>query len=129
MDWGTFFRIEHLGVGARTEFKYLVAAVRRSAFEGAVDDETEVTAWLRLCAESIENRRIVATSSGRVGLVPAETQPGDFLCLVMGLDVPFVLRQFDADLYILVGEAYINGAMDGEILVNGGIGTRDIMLQ
>jgi hypothetical protein len=52
LDWGSFFRIEHLGVRARTEFEYLVAAVRRSTFEGAVDDETEVNAWLRLCAES-----------------------------------------------------------------------------
>jgi hypothetical protein len=71
----------------------------------------------------------VITSSGRVGLVPAEIKPGDFVCLIMGLDVPFVLRQYNADLYILVGEAYINGAMDGEILANGGIETRDIMLQ
>jgi hypothetical protein len=69
------------------------------------------------------------TSSGRVGLVPAETQSGDFVCLIMGLNFPFVLRQFDADLYILVGEAYIDGAMDGEILANSGIETRDIMLQ
>jgi hypothetical protein len=34
-------------VGARREFEYLAAAVRRSTFEGAVSDETEVDAWLR----------------------------------------------------------------------------------
>jgi hypothetical protein len=126
LDWGTFFRIEHLGVGARREFEYLAAAVRGGRFEGGVTDETEVNAWLRLCGESIANKRVVVTSSGRLGLVPAETQRGDRVCLIMGLDVPFVLRTSNFDSYILIGEAYIHGAMDGEILVNGNIRSEDI---
>jgi hypothetical protein len=129
LDWGTFFRIEHLDVGARREFEYLAAAIRRSTFEGAANDETEVNAWLRLCSESIGNRRTVMTSSGKVGLGTAETQPGDMVCLIMRLDVPFVLRHIDADLYILVGEAYIHEAMDGEILTDGNIEPKDIKLQ
>jgi hypothetical protein len=47
----------------------------------------------------------------------------------MGLDVPFVLRKLDADLYILVGEAYIHGAMDGEMLANGDIKLQDLEVQ
>lgn len=69
------------------------------------------------------------TSDGRVGLVPAETKSEDVVCLIMGLDVPFVLRQFDADLYIFIGEAYIHEAMDGEILANCGVEPQDISLQ
>lgn len=63
-------------MGARREFEYLAAVVRRSTFEGAVNDETEVDAWLRLLSESIGNKLIVMTVGGRVGLVPLETCMG-----------------------------------------------------
>ena len=115
LDWGNFFRVNHLSVGARTEFEYLALAVRRSSFEGSTSGQTELNAWLKLCAESIGGRRMVLTTEGRIGLVPAETQQWDIVCL-LGLDVPFVLRKIDADMYIVIGEAYIHGAMDGEIV-------------
>ena len=114
LDWGTYFRVSHLSVGVRTEFEYLALAVRRSTFEGTTNGQTELSAWLKLCAESIGGRRMIMTSEGRVGLVPAESRPLDVVCL-LGLDVPFILREIDADTYIMVGEAYIHGAMDGEI--------------
>ena len=114
LDWGTYFRVSHLSVGVRTEFEYLALAVRRSTFEGTTNGQTELSAWLKLCAESIGGRRIIMTSGKRVGLVPAESQPWDVVCL-LGLDVPFILRKIDVDTYIMIGEAYIHGAMDGEI--------------
>ena len=113
LDWGRFFRIEHLGVGVTTEFQYLARAIRQ--FQGPADDEEESVAWLRLCAEAIQNRRVVMTEGERIGLVPAETEPLDVLCIMDGLDVPLVLRKRDSGSYILIGEAYIHGAMDGEI--------------
>lgn len=115
LDWGTFFRVTHLSVGATTEFEYLALAVRRSTFESTTNGQTELNAWLNLCAESTGGRRIAMTAAGRVGLVPAETQPWDVVCL-LGLDVPFILRKIDIDTYIVIGEAYIHGAMDGEIM-------------
>ncbi len=115
LHWETYFRILHQSVGARTEFEYLALAVRRSTFEGTTNGQTELSAWLKLCAESIGGRKIVMTSEGRIGLVPAETQTWDVVCL-FGLDVPFILRKVDVDTYIVIGEAYIHGAMDGEII-------------
>ena len=115
LDWGNFFRVDHLSVGARTEFEYLALAVRRSSFEGTTSGESELNAWLKLCTESVSGRRMIMTTEGRIGLVPAETQQGDVVCL-LGLDVPFVLRKIGADTYIVIGEAYIHGAMDGEIV-------------
>ncbi len=115
LDWGTYFRVSHDSVGARTEFEHLALAVRRSTFEGTANSQTELRAWLKLCAESIRGRKLVMTSEGRIGLVPAETQMWDVVCL-LGLDVPFILRKVDVDTYIVIGEAYIHGAMDGEIM-------------
>ena len=128
LDWGTYFRISHQSVWARTEFEYLALAVRRITFEDTTIGQTELRAWLKLCAESIGGRKIVMTSEGRIGLVPAETQKWDVVCL-LGLDVPFILRKIDEDTYIVIGEAYIHGAMDGEIMsAHGASGSAQTVL-
>ena len=114
LDWTKFFRIEHLEVGASTEFQYLSAAIRQ--FQSPADDEVESKAWLRLYSEAIGNRRVALTEGGRLGLVPAATTELDLLCIIDGMDVPLVLRKVDSDSYVLIGEAYIYGAMDGEVL-------------
>lgn len=61
--------------------------------------------------------------------MPAETQTWDVACVFLGLDVPFVLRKIDEDVYVLIGEAYIYGAMDGEVLAEAGLEVQDIRLQ
>ncbi|KAL8922486.1 MAG: hypothetical protein Q9172_003551 [Xanthocarpia lactea] len=115
IDWERFFRIEHTGVGATTEFQYLSRAIRQ--FQAPTDENAEVIAWLRLYRESLGNRRVIMTERGRLGLVPAETRHSDMVCVMDGVDVPLVLRKNDSGTYVLIGEAYIHGAMDGEILV------------
>ena len=115
VDWGRFFRIEHIDVGAKTEFHYLSRAIRQ--FQAPVDDDAESQAWLHLYSESIGNRRLALTKGGRLGLVPAATNSLDTVCIINGMDVPFVLRKINNTSYILIGEAYIFGAMDGEIVV------------
>ena len=49
-----------------------------------------------------------------MGLVPAESRLWDVVSLP-GLDLPFVLRKIDSDTYIMIGEAYIHGTMDGKV--------------
>lgn len=115
LDWATYFRVTHLSVGARTEFEHLALAVRGSTFQGTTNGQSELNDWLKLGAESSGGRRMIMTSQGRIGLVPAETEQWDVICL-LGLDVPFVLRKIGEDTYIVIGEAYIHGAMDGEIV-------------
>lgn len=130
-DWGTFFRVVHHWVGAKTEFEYLSLAVGgTSSFVDTgnqLKEEMQLNAWLNLCIESIGGRRMVMTTEKRIGLVPAETQAHDVVCL-LGLDVPFVLRKVDVDTYIVIGEAYIHGVMDGEI-VNTRNGPQNYLVQ
>lgn len=115
VDWGRFFSIEHTGVGARTEFHYLSRALQ--PFKAPADDDAEALAWLHLYSESIGNRRLVLTQGRRLGLVPAAAKYLDVVCIMNGLDVPIVLRKINNTSYIVIGEAYIFGAMDGEIAV------------
>lgn len=111
-NWGRFFRFEHEDVGAATEFQYLSKALK--PFQAPADD-AEIKAWLRLFTESISNRRMVMTKERKLGLVPAEAQEQDVLCTLASVDVPLLLRKVEVDTYILIGEAFIHGVMDGEV--------------
>lgn len=64
----------------------------------------------------LQGRKFCRTSKDYVGLVPADTEPGDLIYLVAGSEVPFVIRRSleKAGGFRLVGEAYIHGIMQGE---------------
>ncbi|KAH8586117.1 hypothetical protein B0O99DRAFT_645308 [Bisporella sp. PMI_857] len=59
-------------------------------------------------------RRIASTARGFIGLVPREAEPGDRIFLLLGFDTPFVLRKSEKESqYLLVGECYVHGHMEG----------------
>ncbi|SPO07046.1 uncharacterized protein DNG_09740 [Cephalotrichum gorgonifer] len=61
-------------------------------------------------------------SEGRyVGLGPSEAEPGDIIVLVWGGTTPYVLRPAPAadGQYLLIGEAFLQGIMDGEMMQQG----------
>ncbi|KAI1128267.1 heterokaryon incompatibility protein-domain-containing protein [Nemania abortiva] len=59
-------------------------------------------------------RRVARTVKGGIGLVPQEAKPGDTIFLLRGFDAPYVLRKTKGiDDYLLVGECYLHGYMDG----------------
>jgi hypothetical protein len=70
-----------------------------------------------------------------MGLVPPATKEGDILWIILGADMPFLLRSVEKDkreadcgvksneeeienlpAYRLVSECYIHGMMDGEMM-------------
>ncbi|KAK0642159.1 heterokaryon incompatibility protein-domain-containing protein [Cercophora newfieldiana] len=68
-------------------------------------------------------QRLFLTKSGLLGMGPEETRPGDKVYILHGGNVPFVLRpasqQGLPDRYTYVGDAYVDGVMDGEALDDG----------
>ena len=75
-------------------------------FEGLID---------KLC----HGRKFNASSNRYLGWVPEETKQGDLICIFKGSDVPYILRPFREGRYILIGESYIHGIMEGERLAGG----------
>ncbi|KAI4139396.1 MAG: hypothetical protein L6R39_006306 [Caloplaca ligustica] len=61
-------------------------------------------------------RRFCLTQSGLVGWVPRDARKGDSVSLLCGSKVPIVLRS-KGDAYLVVGQCYIHGIMDGEALI------------
>ena len=74
------------------------------------------------------NRRVfrsrdssVTNGAGRnlVGLVPRDARKDDHVCILFGVSVPVLLRKHQGETNVcwqLVGEAYVDGVMDGEEL-------------
>lgn len=65
-----------------------------------------------------KSRNLMATTRGYIGLVPSDAQTGDVICVLLGGPTPYLLRPVDDGNYILVGECYVYGLMNGQALVH-----------
>ncbi|KAI8626542.1 heterokaryon incompatibility protein-domain-containing protein [Xylariaceae sp. FL1651] len=61
------------------------------------------------------NKRPFLTSSGYVGLGPAGIRPGDPVVILDGFSACYILRRQENNRYCFVGEAFVDGAMNGEM--------------
>lgn len=66
-------------------------------------------------------RGVCLTEKGFVGRVPLTAEVGDRVAVLFGVDVPFLLREHGDGMFKLVGECYIHGIMDGEVMTRHGI--------
>ncbi|KAL2071090.1 hypothetical protein VTL71DRAFT_12325 [Oculimacula yallundae] len=68
--------------------------------------------------DRMNKRQVFISSSGNLGAGPKNLRKNDLLCVLLGSEVPWVLRS-EGDNFLLIGEAYIQGYMDGEALTAG----------
>ena len=66
-------------------------------------------------------RGLCVTAGGKLGLVPVTTRPGDMICTFLGGQTMYILRkqvggEGTGQVYQYVGEAYVHGLMDGEVM-------------
>ena len=66
---------------------------------------------------SIDGRTFFTTEMGYMGLGPAQLTIGDHICVFYGGNIPVVLRQ-DEEEFVLLGQAYVHGIMDGEVMLD-----------
>ena len=72
--------------------------------------------WLEFTAafqQATTSRRFFITREGHMGLGPRDMEPGDVVCVLLGAQVPFVLRAVNNH-YAFLGDCYCHGIMDGE---------------
>ena len=63
------------------------------------------------------DRGLCLTTDGYLGMTARNVRVGDQICVLLGGDIPFVLRPDEGrNTYRLVGEAYLHGFMQGEAL-------------
>jgi hypothetical protein len=64
-------------------------------------------------------RRFIVTKKGYLGLGLINVELGDAIVVIMGLSVPAVLRRNDDETWHFVGEVFVTGIMDGEVVEQG----------
>lgn len=64
--------------------------------------------------------RLMTTLGGRIGMASQRATRGDIICIIYGCSVPMLLRKKEEeDVYIVIGECYVDGCMQGEVLQDG----------
>ena len=71
-----------------------------------------------------EERAVVNTTRGYIGIGPTEVQPGDQIYILLGATIPHVLRPVASskrpNTFALVGGCYVQGVMHGEAVAESG---------
>lgn len=97
--------------------------------EGNADKKLEdmVLEYGSRFADSCGGRRFCTTGTKRIGLTPPKAEVGDVVCIILGLQVPYLLRWCGSkNAYELVGECYVHGVMFGEALAGAVMGDLEI---
>lgn len=72
--------------------------------------------WTRAANGSASNRSLGRTAQGRYALGPKVMEKGDVVCVLFGGKMPFLLRPWNDGKFLLVGECYVHGLMQGEAI-------------
>ncbi|KAJ4376490.1 hypothetical protein N0V83_001774 [Neocucurbitaria cava] len=73
------------------------------------------------------SRRLMVTDRGYVGMAPCRARQGDVVAILFGCRIPLVLRRVDdQDAWQVIGEAYMDGWMNGEVETLVDSGEREI---
>lgn len=79
------------------------------------DKEGQAERYEVPASRACDQRRLLITAQGYIGIGPAAMQCGDRVCILFGDQQPVILRPQDAN-YQFVGEAYLYDIMFGEAL-------------
>lgn len=82
----------------------------REIFKGQMKDVTFIHAHV-LSAQ----RRLFVTKDGYMGTAPMGAQKGDRICVLLGCNVPLIIRP-EGDHFLIIGDTYIYGMMNGEVM-------------
>ena len=63
-----------------------------------------------------KNRRLFRTTRGHLGIGPLHLRSNDNVCLIYGGHTAFILRGNGDGFYEFIGEAYVHGLMQGEMM-------------
>ena len=110
---------DHGGLRRATEETAALHAVASASQDPSEPEVTEDSgARSRIYEECIYilNKLAFITNSGYLGVASQDVLEGDRVFVIQGSEVPFVLRQIDDSHYKNLGEAYVHGIMDGELL-------------
>lgn len=86
------------------------------------DDANATISMLRDIESSFwaaySGRRLFRTKTGLFGISNQAVQKGDSVWILAGAETPFVLKNRNGNEWLVIGEAYVHGIMEGETTTN-----------
>ncbi|KAK5164379.1 uncharacterized protein LTR77_010075 [Saxophila tyrrhenica] len=73
-------------------------------------------------------RDFLMTERGYIGWGPMDVRKDDLVVVVHGMPSPSILRRVNDERFCLLGDSYVHGFMDGEVVGNGSFEASDISL-
>lgn len=84
-------------------------------------DDAGLAPELAMTLDLMRGKRPYLTEKGYLGMAPSHALAGDVVVFFLGAEIAYVLRPVEGkgmdNTYTLVGEAYCDGVMDGEIIL------------
>jgi hypothetical protein len=77
--------------------------------------EKRMEFWHESLLHESQGRCFFVTDKGFMGLGPSNTRKSDVVCVMLGGEIPVILRE-EGDGFKLIGECYVHGVMNGEVL-------------
>lgn len=78
--------------------------------------------------EMMRTRRFFVTGDKCMGFAPGIAQKDDRIAIMCGCSTPFMIRETDTGDWKLVGDCYVHGLMDGEVIQMDDVPATDIRL-
>ena len=79
-------------------------------------------------AKNLDGRRLFVSKHNYLGIASHQTRVGDWISVLSGADMPFILRCREEDESLqLISEAYVHGIMNGEAVEDCGTDYRERM--
>jgi len=100
-------------------FQHLKLAATEEEMEAIFrpsEEHSEAATRYRGRMDAMRDKRPYMSKKGYVGMGPVTAGPGDIIVVLIGAEVPFILRPRENDQFFLLGESYCDGVMDGEMV-------------
>ena len=92
------------------------------------ESNAKVTIFHDRVNRACDGRRIFLTANGYLGLGPKDLQHGDIVAILLGGQLPFILRRRGQE-FILIGECYAHGYLNGEALHDTTVGLQEFHIR
>jgi len=105
---------QHLKIGGRPFSSYFSKYKPQTQYQSPFS--RRLLEMLFVAESTLTTRRLLVTDKGYIGVVDHKAQKGDIIVVLYGSSVPLILRPRNKGGFILIGEAYVHGIMQGEAM-------------
>ncbi|KAK7992467.1 HET-domain-containing protein, partial [Apiospora saccharicola] len=91
--------------------------VSRMLGYGYMTEQQEAAKYPDIAAGFSQGRQFFGAQDGDFGLVPSVAQPGDQICVLVGCNVPMLLRPGTDGSFLVIGECFMLSITGGQALI------------